>query len=63
MSNIDANLIQGYILNELYKEGTVDREDGDYIFHGNTHDYLVEVRVFDLGTRTEARRLKEEASG
>lgn len=59
MSNIDANLIQGYILNEMAAEGLVDREDGDYIFHGNTHDYLVEVRVFDLGARTESRRLKE----
>lgn len=47
----DANLVEQWVGHELIAEGVVDREDGQLIFHGNTSDYLIEIKAFNIGKR------------
>lgn len=54
------SLIEHYLRSEMVAEGLIVRDAEEFVFQGDRNDYLVEVRVFDLGPRTEARRLKED---
>lgn len=57
-------LIEQYLLSEMVAEQLIERDHEAFVFRGERNNYLVEVRVYDLGPAdAPVRRLKEEASG
>lgn len=55
-------LIRRYLLDELNAYGLVEFEKGQYIHRGSTRDYLIEIKVFDIGNEKPVR-LIEDFSG
>lgn len=57
---VNESLIEQYLREEMVAERLIEREGDAYVFRGEHNDFLIEVRAFNMGARTESRRLKED---
>lgn len=56
--SVNETNIERFLLHEMRASGIVEWEGDDtFIWHGESQDFAVEVRVFSLGTK---KRLKED---
>ena len=56
---LSEKLVADWLAQEMCSEQLVQRDGESLIFHGERNTFLVELRVFDLGSTTETRRLTE----
>lgn len=54
-------LVADWLAREMCAELLVQRDGETLVFHGDTQDFLIEIRAFGLGHRTETKRLTEPA--
>lgn len=54
-------LVADWIAREACAEQILQRDGETLVFHGDTQDFLIEIRAFGLGPRTETKRLTEPA--
>lgn len=58
MSDLNSELVEQWLLAEMVAYGLVLAKDGGHVFHGDRHDFEIEVRALPI-RKIATRRLSE----
>lgn len=58
MTDLNSKLVEDWLLQEMAAHSIVSHRDGEYVFLGDRHDFIIEVKAFPV-RKVATRRLTE----